>query len=66
MLEVEVKLHPERTGNMRDTWLAIKLALVFVLNLADYLLILTARMIESGLVREVNPVLKLKCQMKPK
>jgi hypothetical protein len=40
---------------MRDAWLAINLALVFVLNLADYFL--TARMIESGLVREVNPVM---------
>ncbi len=40
---------------MRDVWLAIKLALVFLLNLADYFL--TARMIDSGLVREVNPVM---------
>lgn len=40
---------------MRDHWLAIKLALVFLLNLADYFL--TREMIHSGLVREVNPVM---------
>jgi len=40
---------------MGDLWLAIKLALIFLLNLADYFL--TREMIHSGMVREVNPVM---------
>ena len=41
---------------MQNWWLAIKLALIFLLNLADFFL--TQRMLQSGLVAEVNPVME--------
>ncbi|MBT9161117.1 MAG: DUF5658 family protein [Dehalococcoidia bacterium] len=40
---------------MQNWWLAIKLALIFLLNLAD--LFLSWYMLQTGLVTEVNPVM---------